>query len=65
MLKTQSGRWMTLCLIAALAVMVSGCNLASTPGQNTVAISGPPTVQIATADHNSQRRNEAQGNPSP
>ncbi len=52
MLKTQSGRWITLCLIAALAVMVSGCNLASTPGQNTVAISGPPTVQIAAPPAN-------------
>jgi hypothetical protein len=52
MLKTQSRRWITLCLIAALAVMVSGCNLASTPGQNTTAISGPPTVQIAAPQAN-------------
>ncbi len=52
MLKTQSGRWITLCLIAALALIVSGCNLASTPGQNTVAISGPPTVQIAAPPAN-------------
>ncbi len=52
MLKTQSGRWMTLCLAIALALMVSGCNLANTPGQNTVAISGPPTVQIAAPQAN-------------
>ncbi|MEP6986217.1 MAG: Ig-like domain-containing protein, partial [Chloroflexota bacterium] len=52
MLKSQSGRWITLCLIAVLAVTISGCNLASTPGQNTTAISGPPTVQIAAPPAN-------------
>ena len=52
MLKTQSGRWITLCLAMALALMVSGCNLANTPGQNTTAISGPPTVQIAAPQAN-------------
>jgi hypothetical protein len=52
MLKTQSGRSITLCLLVALALIVSGCNLASTPGQNTVAISGPPTVQIAAPPAN-------------
>lgn len=51
MLKTQSGG-LTLFLIAALALMLGGCNLASTPGQNTVAISGPPTVQIAAPPAN-------------
>ncbi|MBI1277909.1 MAG: SH3 domain-containing protein [Anaerolineaceae bacterium] len=49
---TQSGRWMTLCLAIALVLMVSGCNLANTPGQNTAAISGPPTVQIAAPPAN-------------
>jgi hypothetical protein len=53
MLKPQSG-WFrfTLFLTAALGVMLGGCNLASTPGQNTVAISGPPTVQIAAPPAN-------------
>ncbi len=52
MLKTLSGRWVALCLAMALALMVSGCNLANTPGQTTTAISGPPTVQIAAPPAN-------------
>jgi len=52
MLKTQSGRWITLCLAIALMIMVSSCNLANSAGQNTVAISGPPTVQIAAPPAN-------------
>lgn len=52
MLKNQSGRWLTLCLALALLIVVSGCNLASTPGQNDAAISGPPTVQIAAPPAN-------------
>ncbi|MCA0458436.1 MAG: SH3 domain-containing protein [Chloroflexi bacterium] len=45
---TRSGRSITLLLMVLLAGVISGCNLASTPGQDTAIISGPPTVQIAT-----------------
>ncbi len=52
MLNTRSGRWITLLLMVLLAGMVSGCNLASTPGQDAAIISGPPTVQIAAPTAN-------------
>ncbi len=52
MLNTRSGRWITLGLLMALAAMVSGCNLASSPDSNTAAISGPPTVTIAAPPAN-------------
>ena len=52
MLKTPSGRWLTLCFVVALAMLVSGCNLASSPNQSETAISGPPTVQIAAPPAN-------------
>lgn len=52
MLNSRSGRWITLLLMVLLAGMISGCNLANTPGQDAAIISGPPTVQIAAPPAN-------------